>query len=73
MDAGQLSNVLNQMMWGYNTDKSAMASALTFKYKSCNAALTYPSTLGKYFPFTTFSLPDRPDYPDCLLIHITRD
>jgi len=46
MDAGQLSNVLNQMMWGYNTDKSAMASALTFKYKSCNAALTYPSTLG---------------------------
>ena len=73
MNAGQLSNVLNQMMWGYNTDKSTMASALTFKYKSCNAALTYPSTLGKYFPFTTFSLHDRPDYPDCLLIHITRD
>ena len=25
------------------------------------------------FPITTFRLPDRPDYPDCLLIHITRD
>ena len=27
---------------------------------------------GTYFPITTFRLPDRPDYPDCLLIHITR-
>ena len=40
---------------------------------------------GTYFPITTFRLPDRPDYPDCLLIlwssvypfqsliHITKD
>jgi len=27
---------------------------------------------GKYFP-STFRLPDRPDYTNCLLIHITRD
>jgi hypothetical protein len=41
--------------------------------------------LGTYLPLHTFRLPDRPDYPDCLLtvwstlypfqslVHITRD
>ena len=40
-------------------------------YLTESSGTSYSS--GTYFPPTTFRLCDRPDYPDCLLIHITRD